>query len=175
MTVAQLCPTLCDSMDYTVHGILQAGILEWVTIPFSRGSFQPRDRTQVSCIAGGFFTSQSLGKPKRTWSLCFFSLETLTFGSHSPSCKKPDFSAAEPMWRARVERPRGEKTWDWGEVREREIGRATQLPQQSQGHLQMILDRALGPEVWQYVWQIDRMTRKREIFKNWPQNSQILS
>ena len=107
-------------MDYTVHGILQAGILEWVTIPFSRGSFQPRDRTQVSCIAGGFFTSQSLGKPKRTWSLCFFSLETLTFGSHSPSCKKPDFSAAEPMWRARVERPRGEKTWDWGEVRERE-------------------------------------------------------
>ena len=55
--VAQLCPTLCDPMDYTVHGILQARILEWVVIPFSRGSSQPRDRTQVSCIAGGFFTS----------------------------------------------------------------------------------------------------------------------
>ena len=41
----------------TVHGILQARILEWVAIPFSRGSSQPRDRTQVSRIAGSFFTS----------------------------------------------------------------------------------------------------------------------
>ena len=44
-------------MDYAVHGILQARILEWVAFPFSRGSFQPRDQTQVSRIAGGFFTS----------------------------------------------------------------------------------------------------------------------
>ena len=57
MKVTQSCPTLCDSMDHTVHGILQARILEWVTFPFSRGSSQPRDRIQVSCIAGGFFTS----------------------------------------------------------------------------------------------------------------------
>ena len=57
MKVAQSCPTLCDSMDYTVHGILQARILEWVAFPFSRGSSQPRDGTQVSHIAGGFFTS----------------------------------------------------------------------------------------------------------------------
>jgi len=55
--VAQLCPTLGDPMDYTVHGILQARILEWVAFPFSRGSSQLRGRTQVSCIAGGFFTS----------------------------------------------------------------------------------------------------------------------
>ena len=55
--VAHLCPTLCDPMDYTVHGILQATILECVAFPFSRGSSQPRDRTQVSCIAGGFFTN----------------------------------------------------------------------------------------------------------------------
>ena len=48
---------LCDPMDYTVHGILQARILEWVAVPFSRGSSQPRDWTQVSCLAGGFFTS----------------------------------------------------------------------------------------------------------------------
>ena len=54
--VAQSCPTLCDPMDYTVHGILQARILEWVAFPFSRGPFQPRDLTQVSCIAVGFFT-----------------------------------------------------------------------------------------------------------------------
>ena len=44
-------------MDYTVHGILQARILEWAAFPFSRGSSQPRDQTQVSCIAGRFSTS----------------------------------------------------------------------------------------------------------------------
>ena len=55
--VAQSCLTLCKPMDYTVHGILQARILEWVAFPFSRGSSQPRDRTQVFHIAGGFFTS----------------------------------------------------------------------------------------------------------------------
>ena len=55
--VTQPCPTLCDPMDYTVHGILQARILEWVAFPFSRGSSQPRDQTQVLHISGGFFTS----------------------------------------------------------------------------------------------------------------------
>ena len=91
--VAQLCVTLCNPMDYTVYGILQARTLEWVSFPFSRGSSQlpgllhyrwilyqlshmrsprilewvaypfsgassqPRDRTRVSCIAGGFFTN----------------------------------------------------------------------------------------------------------------------
>ena len=54
--VAQSCLTLCDPMDYTVRGILQARILEWVAFPFSRGSSLPRDRTQVSHIAGGFLT-----------------------------------------------------------------------------------------------------------------------
>ena len=44
-------------MDYIVHGILQARILEWVALPFFRGSSQPRDQTQVSHIAGRFFTS----------------------------------------------------------------------------------------------------------------------
>ena len=53
--VTQSCLTLCD--PYTVHGILQARILEWIAFPFSRGSSQPRNRTQVSHIAGGFFTS----------------------------------------------------------------------------------------------------------------------
>ena len=53
--VTQLCPTLCDPMDYTVHGILQARILEWVAITFSRGSSQPRDQTLVSHIARRFF------------------------------------------------------------------------------------------------------------------------
>ena len=44
-------------MDYIVHGIPQARILEWVAFPFSKGSSQARDQTQVSHIAGGFFTS----------------------------------------------------------------------------------------------------------------------
>ena len=51
--IIQSCPTLCDSMDYTVHGILQARILEWVAFPFSRGPSQHRDQTQVSHITGG--------------------------------------------------------------------------------------------------------------------------
>ena len=52
---AQSCPTLCDPTDYTVPGLLQARILEWVAFPFSGGSSQPRDQTQVSRIAGGLF------------------------------------------------------------------------------------------------------------------------
>ena len=55
--VTQSCLTLCDPVDYTVHGVLQARILEWVAFPFSRGSSRHKDRTQVSPIAGGFFTS----------------------------------------------------------------------------------------------------------------------
>ena len=57
--VCQLCPTLCIPIDLSgssVHGILQGRILELVAIPFSRGSSQPIDRTQISCVAGGFFT-----------------------------------------------------------------------------------------------------------------------
>ena len=46
--VSQSCPTLCDPMDYIVLGILQARILEWVDIPFSRGSSQPRGQARVS-------------------------------------------------------------------------------------------------------------------------------
>ena len=58
----QSCPTVCDPMDYIAcqvplsMGVLQARILEWVAMPSSRGSSQPRDQTQVSHIAGGFFT-----------------------------------------------------------------------------------------------------------------------
>ena len=60
--VAQLCLTLCKTMDYSltgcsVLGVLQARILEWVAIPFSRKSSWLRDRTWVFCIAGRFFTS----------------------------------------------------------------------------------------------------------------------
>ena len=61
VSVAQSCLTLCDPMDWglpgsSVHGILQKTILEWVAIPFSRVASWPRDWTQISCIAGKFFT-----------------------------------------------------------------------------------------------------------------------
>ena len=56
------CVRLCNPIDNTVHGILQVRIPEWVAIPFSRGSSQLRDWTQVSHIAGGFFTSWATGK-----------------------------------------------------------------------------------------------------------------
>ena len=49
-------PWHCSLPGLSVHGVLQARILEWIAIPFSRGSSQPRDRTQVSCIAGRVFT-----------------------------------------------------------------------------------------------------------------------
>ena len=60
----QSCPILCDAMDCNLpgssaHGILQARILEWVAMPFSRGSSQPRNPAQVSCCAGGFFTTST--------------------------------------------------------------------------------------------------------------------
>ena len=57
---------LCDVVDYTAPGILLARILEWVAVPFSQASSQPRDQTQVSCIAGRFFTNWASGKPKNT-------------------------------------------------------------------------------------------------------------
>ena len=67
----QSCPTLCDPMDWgppgsSVHGILQTRILEWVAMPCTRGSSQPRDQTHVfcvSCIAGRFFTTEPPQKP----------------------------------------------------------------------------------------------------------------
>ena len=66
--VAQSCPTLCDPVDCSlpgssVHGILQARILEWVAISFSRGSSRPRDRTRVSLIADRRFTVWAAREP----------------------------------------------------------------------------------------------------------------
>ena len=68
--VAQLCPTLCDPMDcilpdFSVHGIFQARVLEWVAISFSMGSSWLRDWTQVSCIAGKRFTLWPTRESKR--------------------------------------------------------------------------------------------------------------
>ena len=65
--VAQSCPTLCNPMDCSPLGssvpeIFQARVLEWVAIPFSRGSSRPRDQTWVFCTAGRFFTVWATGE-----------------------------------------------------------------------------------------------------------------
>ena len=78
---AQSCQTLCNPMDYRVHGILQARILEWVPFLFSRGSSQSRDRTQISCIAGRFFTSWATREAPR-----YISMYLLRIGKKKPIC-----------------------------------------------------------------------------------------
>ena len=55
-------------MNYTVHGILQARVLDWVAFSFSRVYSQPRDQTQVSCISDGFFTSWATREAQEYWS-----------------------------------------------------------------------------------------------------------
>ena len=81
--LAQSWPTLCVPMAYIVHGILQARILEWVAFPLSRGSSQPRDRTQVSHISGDSLPAKPQGKSntgvdyKERWALenwCFWTV-----------------------------------------------------------------------------------------------------
>ena len=62
-------PTLCDPAGSFVHGILQTSILEWVAIPFFRGSSQLRNRTQISFIVGRFFTVRAT-REARALSVC---------------------------------------------------------------------------------------------------------
>ena len=68
-SLTQSCPTLCNPVDCSppgssVHGILQARILEWVAIWFSKGSSWAKDWTWVSCVAGGFFTIWAITLPE---------------------------------------------------------------------------------------------------------------
>ena len=98
--VTESCPTLCNTRNYTVHRILQDRILEWVAFPFSRGSSQPSNQTQVSHIAGSFFF--------------FFSSTSLLLPTHLPpplcthaqSCNPMDFnlpdSSVHGFFQARI-------------------------------------------------------------------------
>ena len=63
MSIAQSCPTLCNSMDYTVHGILQARILEWVALPFSRGSSNPGIEPRSTTLQVDSLPAEPQGKP----------------------------------------------------------------------------------------------------------------
>ena len=80
--VAQSCPTLCNAMDcslpgFSIHGVFQARVLEWVAISFSRGPSRPRDQTQVSCTAGRRFTVWATGEASQSRML----VKTLSFVS----------------------------------------------------------------------------------------------
>ena len=93
--VAQSYPTLCDPTDYRVHRILQAKILEWVALPFSRGSAQPRDPTQVSGIAGRPVEPQ--GKPmKATFGKNIFSVHAKSLQFCPTLCDPVDCSLPGP-------------------------------------------------------------------------------
>ena len=75
--ICSVCLTLCNPMDYSLpgsstHGILQARILEWVAIPFSRRSSWPGNQTWISCIADGFFTTEPPEKPNSQATLGHF-------------------------------------------------------------------------------------------------------
>ena len=96
--VSQLCPTLCSPMDCSspgssVHGILQARILEQIVIPFSRGSSWPRDQTQASCIAGRFFTIWATRELHPCLFRGFSSIQLLSrvWLSNPMDCSRPGF------------------------------------------------------------------------------------
>ena len=97
VSVAQSCLILCNHMDSsllfsTVHGILQARILEWVAIPFLRGFSKHRNQTQVSCFAGKFFTNWATMEalltlfPSILWHF-LFTLYIVVFCSYLPGSK----------------------------------------------------------------------------------------
>ena len=94
--VAQSCPTLCDPMDCSlpgssIHGIFQAGILEWIAISFSRRSSWPRDWTRVSHIVGRRFTKEVLRHEDKT-------LQRM-FHQHPPCIKsKPSSESLDTTW-----------------------------------------------------------------------------
>ena len=91
--------SLCDLTDCTVHGILQARILEWVAVPFSRGSSQSRDWTQVSHTAGEFFTSWMTREAQEYWSGYPFSRgPSWARNWTGVSCTAGPFFTAELCW-----------------------------------------------------------------------------
>ena len=114
VSVAQSCPTLYNPMDcnpqgFPLHGIPQARILEWVVSPFSRGSSQSRDQTQVSCIAGRLYhlsyqgdpLSQELMSIKHQSQLWFSQLQpTPSFSSLSLCTFSPHPTRSPPLFKA---------------------------------------------------------------------------
>ena len=119
--IAQLCQIVCNPMDCsppgsTVHGILQARILEWIALPFSKGSFWPRDQTQVSCIAGIFSTVWATGEAH--WSL----------GPEEPLEKGMATHSSILAWKV----PRTEKPGGLQSMGSQRVGQVTMIEQFTQ-------------------------------------------
>ena len=93
--VTQSCPTVRDPMDYIVHGIFQARLLELVAYPFSSRSSQPRNQTGVSCIAGEFFTNWAI---REAHEFCV-DLYILFCWSGTPVCSQRVFCMHFCVWR----------------------------------------------------------------------------
>ena len=103
LVIAQSCLTLCDPMDCwppgcTVHGILQARIVEWIAIPFSRGSSWPRDQTWVSCVAGRFFTVWATRETG-----VYMCVKTTVWGNSKMIVEITQLLTGHSMWRDKQE------------------------------------------------------------------------
>ena len=106
--VAQSCPTLCNPMDCSLtgsslHGILQARVLEWVAVSFSRGSSRRRDQTRVSCIPGRRFKIWATREAHSLWNLNTFFFQTpsqqrkKTSSAKSEPCSSAEKTSSEPV------------------------------------------------------------------------------
>ena len=119
--VAQLCPTLCNPMycslpHSSIRGIFQARILEWVAISFSRGSSQPKDQTQVSCIVGRHFTIWATREASYMQST---SCKMLGWIKHELESRLPgeisitsDMHMTPPLWQ-KAKRNQRASWWTW--------------------------------------------------------------
>ena len=121
--VAQSCPILCDPEDYSlpgssVHGILQARILEWVTISFSRGSSRPRDRAQVSYIGGRRFNLWPTREARDEHNNSSFRVS---------EWGKDSLSGEEQSWRMLMQREGGTAFWVGGRFYKPQVMRRREL------------------------------------------------
>ena len=147
--VIQPCLTLCGPTDCrwpssSVHGIFQARILEWVAIPFSRGSFQPKDQTQVSCIG--------------RWILYHWA----TREAHKESQRSPN---AAPYF-THGKNLKGNKTKNWGLTRPKTEGQWDQTPRANETKHWGQWDQTLRPTRLNTEGQRDQTLRANET-KHW--------
>ena len=100
MKITQSCLILCDPMDYTVHGILQARIQEWVAFPFSKGSSQPRDQTRSPALQVDSLPLSHQGSPPRLRAVCLVTQSCLTLWDSMGS--SPPVSSVHWILQARI-------------------------------------------------------------------------
>ena len=129
---AQSCLTLCNSMDYTVHGILQARILEWVPFPFSRGSSQPRIEPRSPALQVASLPAEPQGKPL-VKNLPANGGDVTDLSSVPGSGRSPGGRHGNPLWCSCLENCMDRGAW-WATVH-RVAKSRTQLEQLSTQHI----------------------------------------